>query len=96
MTGTKFSKNMKRLKRENQMKADAARPLAEFEQEFGQTAQDAAAAITHEADFEAQLDEYLEDDRETSTERLASCAARCKPLASALTRTTKTERRREP
>jgi hypothetical protein len=57
---------MKRLKRENQMKADAARPLAEFEQEFGQTVQEAAAAIS-EANFEAQLDEYLEDDREIST-----------------------------
>lgn len=66
LTGTKFSKNMKRLKRENQMKADAARPLAEFEQEFGQTVQEAAAAIS-EANFEAQLDEYLDDDREIST-----------------------------
>jgi hypothetical protein len=27
---------MKRLKRENQLKADAARPLAEFRKEFGE------------------------------------------------------------
>ena len=34
-TGTKFSKNIKRLTRENQQKADAARPLLELEKEFG-------------------------------------------------------------
>lgn len=33
-TGTKYSKNIKRLKRENQMKADALRPLLELESEF--------------------------------------------------------------
>lgn len=43
LTGTKFSKNMKRLKRENQMKAEAMRPLAEFQQEFGQSADEVAA-----------------------------------------------------
>jgi lambda family phage portal protein len=36
LTGTKFSKNIKRIAKENQMKADAARPLLELEQEFGQ------------------------------------------------------------
>jgi capsid protein len=35
LTGTKFSKNIKRLKRENQLKVEAARPLAEFKAEFG-------------------------------------------------------------
>lgn len=34
-TGTKFSKNIKRIKRENQLKVEAARPLAEFEQQTG-------------------------------------------------------------
>lgn len=34
-TGTKFSKNIKRLKRENQLKAEALRPLLEIEAEFG-------------------------------------------------------------
>lgn len=34
-TGTKFTKNIKRLKRENQLKVDAARPMAEFQKEFG-------------------------------------------------------------
>ena len=36
-TGTKFSKNMKRLKRENQLKVDAMRPLMEFKKEFNLT-----------------------------------------------------------
>lgn len=35
-TGTKFSKNIKRLKRENELKVEAARPLAEFRAEFGE------------------------------------------------------------
>jgi hypothetical protein len=35
LTGTKFSKNMKRLSRENKLKAEAARPLLELEKEFG-------------------------------------------------------------
>jgi len=34
-TGTKFSKNIKRLMRENQQKADMMRPLLELQQEFG-------------------------------------------------------------
>jgi capsid protein len=34
-TGTRFSKNIKRLKKENEQKAEAARPLAEFQQEYG-------------------------------------------------------------
>jgi len=35
-TGTKFSKNIKRLKRENELKAEAMRPLLELENEFKQ------------------------------------------------------------
>lgn len=34
-TGTKFSKNVQRVKRENQLKAEAMRPLLELQQEFG-------------------------------------------------------------
>jgi capsid protein len=34
-TGTKFSKNLRRLKRENEQLAEALRPMAEFEKEFG-------------------------------------------------------------
>lgn len=60
-TGTKFSKNMQRLARENRMKADAMRPLLELEKEFGtQPTHPALEAID---ELEARLDEYLEDDR---------------------------------
>lgn len=34
-TGTKFSKNIKKIRRENQLRADAARPLLELAAEFG-------------------------------------------------------------
>lgn len=34
-TGTKFSRNIKRLKSENRQKAEAARPLLELQREFG-------------------------------------------------------------
>ena len=45
-TGTKFSKNIQRLKRENQLKADAMRPLLELQKEFGTApTQGALAAI---------------------------------------------------
>jgi len=64
-TGTKFSKNIKRVKRENEQKAEAARPLAEFQQEFGQTADEALAAADNMEELEAKLDEYLEE-REAS------------------------------
>lgn len=61
-TGTKFSKNIARLKRENQQKADAARPLLELEAEFGedQTA-NALTALDNVEELEAMLDDYLED-----------------------------------
>jgi len=35
ITGTKFSKNIKRLKQENLLKIEAMRPMLELEQEFG-------------------------------------------------------------
>ena len=59
LTGTKFSKNIKRLKRENELKVEAARPLAEFRQEFGE--ETAAEALANTEEFEAILDEYLEE-----------------------------------
>lgn len=50
-TGTKFSKNAKRLKRENEQLVEAMRPLAEFKQEFSaveedQSREDPTAAMT--------------------------------------------------
>ncbi len=38
-TGTKFTKNMKRLKRENELLVEAKRPIAEFKKEFGENEQ---------------------------------------------------------
>ncbi len=35
LTGTKFTKNIKQLERENQLKAEAAKPLLELKQQFG-------------------------------------------------------------
>ena len=42
LTGTKFSKNAKKLKRENELLVEAARPLAEFKKEFGEEVADNA------------------------------------------------------
>lgn len=61
-TGTKFSKNIKRLKRENELKVEAARPIAEFKQEFGDNvATDAIETLDNMEEIEAMLDDYLED-----------------------------------
>jgi capsid protein len=61
-TGTKFSKNIKRLKRENELKVEAARPLAEFKQEFGEeVGSDALSASDTMEELEAMLDDYLEE-----------------------------------
>ncbi|ARB06245.1 portal protein [Shewanella phage SppYZU01] len=61
-TGTKFSKNIKRLKRENELKVEAARPLAEFRAEFGdQVAEETIGALDGPEELEAMLDEYLEE-----------------------------------
>ena len=61
-TGTKFSKNIKRLKRENELKVEAARPLAEFKQEFGeQLVEESIAASDNMGELEAMLDEYLDE-----------------------------------
>lgn len=49
LTGTKFTKNIKRLKRENKLKVEAATPLAEFEQKFGPEVSTAAIAALEDA-----------------------------------------------
>ena len=48
LTGTKFTKNVKRLKRENELLVEAARPIAEFRREFGEDPANSAldAAVT--------------------------------------------------
>ena len=62
LTGSKFTKNIKRLKRENQLKVDAARPFAEFNAEFGEeVAAGAMASIDPEFEFESALDDYLNE-----------------------------------
>lgn len=43
-TGTKYSKNIKRVKRENELKVEALRPLAEFNAEFGAPAESDSTA----------------------------------------------------
>lgn len=50
LTGTKFSKNIKRLTLENKMVADATRPLLELQKEFGeQTTNNAINAVEEAA-----------------------------------------------
>lgn len=49
LTGTKFSKNIKRLKRENELKVIAATPIAEFKQKFGPEIAEEAISALHEA-----------------------------------------------
>jgi len=61
-TGTKFSRNIKRLKQENQLKVDAMRPLAEFNSEFAIN-NDEAVKMQDELDdlLEAKVHEYIDD-----------------------------------
>lgn len=61
-TGTKFSKNIKRLKRENKLKADAVRPLLELKSEFGTNdTNDAIKALDEASDAVVQLVENVEN-----------------------------------
>jgi capsid protein len=61
-TGTKFSKNVKRLKRENQLLADAMRPTLELEREFaGGNGGDAAGAIRALKEGTASVLSLVED-----------------------------------
>lgn len=55
--GTKFSKNVKRLKKENTQLAEARRPLAEFQQEFNQPVDVGPSAEVLALD--AAIDDYL-------------------------------------
>ncbi len=62
-TGTKFTTNIRRLTRENELKAQAMRPMLELEQEFGQEETAVAEArVTAEAvadQIEAQIEDML-------------------------------------
>lgn len=58
-TGTKFSKNIKRLTRENEQKAAAARPLLELKAEFGED--QTAETLTALDDAVVQLVEVAEN-----------------------------------
>jgi len=60
LTGTKFKRNIRRLKRENAAKAEAMRPLAEFNQEFDKTpdqVESEAAAVALEETVDLMLEE---------------------------------------
>ncbi len=61
LTGTKFSKNMKRIRRENEMKVEAERPLAEFRQEFNDIPPDDNSETQAVGALEELLDEYLDE-----------------------------------
>lgn len=54
-TGTKYSQNIKRLKRENELKVEAMRPLAEFKREFGEVLDDET-----NDQLSALIDEHIE------------------------------------
>ena len=60
-TGTKFSKNIKRLKRENELKAEAMRPMAEFKKEFSEVPE-AGIPATVENELNAWIGDYISDD----------------------------------
>ncbi len=62
-TGTKFSKNIKRLKRENAQLAEAMRPMAEFRAEFDVSEEDVAAAPNAEAvsELQAVVDDLVDE-----------------------------------
>ncbi len=62
LTGTKFSKNVKIVKRENEQKAAAMRPILELEQEFGtQETQQAMAFINDMSARVEELEEAITD-----------------------------------
>lgn len=66
LTGSKFMKNVKHLKRENAALVEAMRPLAEFKQEFGEeVVSDTLASVTSSAEagtpVPSALDEVLSE-----------------------------------
>ena len=58
-TGTRWTRNVKRLARENQLLVEAQRPLAEFKKEFGEQPDDPAGAKALD-DLESFVDDYLD------------------------------------
>lgn len=63
-TGTKYTKNIKRLKRENELKVEAMRPLAEFKAEFGMDL-DADNGGEVETELSSEIEAYLEERENT-------------------------------
>lgn len=63
LTGTKFSKNIKRVKRENAMKVEAATPIAEFRQKYGVIADQALmqTGTTQAAQLAEDISEQILD-----------------------------------
>jgi len=59
-TGTKFSKNVKRVARENAQKAEAMRPLLELKREFSEALESETPEAMAE-ELEAKIDDYLEE-----------------------------------
>jgi capsid protein len=59
ITGTRWTRNIKKLKRENEQIVEAQRPLAEFKREFGEQPDDPVGAAALDA-LESFVDEYLE------------------------------------
>jgi len=60
-TGTKYSKNVKRLKRENEQLVEAMRPMAEFKQEFNEPEEETPAGGEATAAMTEAIVEALED-----------------------------------
>ena len=61
-TGTSFNRNVKRLKRENELMAEAMRPIKEFEKEFGESPRTIAADLTETQDMiDNAVNDALED-----------------------------------
>lgn len=67
-TGTKFSKNVKRLRKENAQLAEAMRPLLELKQEFGPEAVDSglSALVAQVNGLSAQIDDMLDEQPATA------------------------------
>lgn len=62
LTGTKFSTNIRRVRKENELKAEAMRPLLELEQEFGPEATGRAEASLSQM-ITSAVEEGLTDGR---------------------------------
>ena len=60
-TGTKFSKNIKRLTRENQMIADAQRPIAEFKKEFTDAPKNELTKSAQSGGVGASMGDYIQE-----------------------------------